>query len=240
MLSLLDVMGRKVMSSRGKRIGRVADVLFAPDRARVVGLVVQRPRLLYLLDRKDRYLALDRCAIGARAIEVAESRGAWDRAAASRLGVSWDETVIWVGMPVRTDSGERLGIVSDGTFDAQTGELAKLGLSGGLTADLAVGVRDVDAASFRGFDGSAIVVDDDAASAEFSGGAAKAAGRGAAVAKKVGQDAAGKVVSAGKTAVAYGASAARVAARSETGRKVTGWLKELKDDVADARRDSDD
>lgn len=239
MLSLLEVMRMRVLSASGRRVGRVFDVVFAPEGARVVGFVVQRPRLLGLLDRKDRFLALDRCSVAGKEVR-ATARDAWGRAAAARTGVAWEDSVIWVGMPVRTAGGDALGSVRDGLFDPRTGELDALGLTGGLTADLAVGVRDLPARVVRGFDGSAVVVDDEAAEVDTSGGAAVAAGRSVAVVKKAGGDAAKKVADAGRTAAAYGASAVRVAAGSETGKKAAGWLKSLAAEVKDAMGDPDD
>lgn len=229
-----------MVRASGRRVGRVVDVLFAPEGARVVGFVVEVPRLLWLLDRKDRYVALDRCRLGKKQIEVAKAHDAWGAVAAARTGVPWDQAVIWVGMPVRTERGDGLGSVRDGLFDPKSGELDALGLTGGITADMAVGVRDLPVSLVRGFDGSHVVLADEAAAIDTSGGAAVAAGKGAAVAKKVGSDAAKKAVDAGKTAAAYGASAVRVAAKSEAGKKAAGWLKAIKDEVVDAMGDPDD
>lgn len=215
------------------------DVTFAPGTNRVNGFVVERPRFLGLLDRKQRYLAFDRARIGDKQVAVS-GKSAWGRSAASRTGVSWDESVIWVGMPVRTESGELLGSVRDGLFRETTGELSALGLTGGITADLAIGVRDLPASVVRGFDGSAVVVADSAALVDTSGGAAEAAGKGVAVAKQAGSEAARKAVEAGRTAAAYGASAVRVAARSQAGKKAASWLKAVKDEVTDAMGDPDD
>lgn len=230
----------RVSSASGRRVGRVADVLFAPTGRRVAGFVVQRPRFLWLFDRKDRYVALDRCDLAKREVTVRSGRDAWGRTAASRLGFSWDDAVIWVGMPAATERGDGLGKVRDGLFDPATGELDALGLTGGLTADVAVGVRDLPADLVRGFDGSAVVLSNEAATVDTSGGAAVAAGKGAAVAKKAGVDAAKKAAEAGRTAAAYGSAAVRVAARSDVGKKAAGWVKSLKNEVVDAMGDPDD
>ena len=225
---------------RRRRVGRVGDALFAPGSTRVIGFVVDRPRLLFLLDRKPLFLALDKTRHAEKTLIATAGRDAWGASAARRLGLSWDHTVIWVGMPARTQSGEDLGRVRDGLFDAGTGALNAIGLTGGVTADMAVGVRDLPARHVIGFDGSAVVLSDDALGIEMSGGAAAAAGKGAAVAKKAAGDAAGQVTDAARKAAAYGTSAVRVAARSKAGRKATGWLKAVKDEVVDAMGDPDD
>jgi len=181
-LSLLDVSRYDVFSAKGKRLGRVGDVLFAPGSTAVTGFVVLRPRLLFLIDRKDRYLALDRVEFSEdRQLVVADSKGAWDGAAARRLGFSWDDAVIWVGMPVISESRLKLGAVRDGLFDEKTGAICAIGLTSGLTADAAIGVRDLPASVVIGFDGEVVKVRDEALAYEPSGGAAAAAGRGAVV-----------------------------------------------------------
>jgi len=232
--SLLEVTRYSVLSAKGKHLGRVNDVLFAPDSKRVVGLVVTRPRLFFLVDLKDRYLALDRVVFSEdRELVVKDPNGAWDKAAAKRLGLSWDDTVIWVGMPARTEGRSKLGAVRDGIFELTTGELTHIGLTGGLTTDAAIGVRDLPASFVRGFDGEAVVFADDAATVETSGGAAAAAGKSAVVARKA-------AVEAAATATLYGKAAVKVAGQSAAGKKAMGWLKSIKDEVVDAMGDPDD
>jgi sporulation protein YlmC with PRC-barrel domain len=231
-LSLRKVYRFGVFSAKGKRVGRVSDVLFAPGGTAVIGFVVARPRLLLLLDRRDRYLALDSVEVADGELLITGGRESWDKAAASRLKISWDDSVVWQGMPVRTESGTPLGAVRDGVFDPATGVLSALGLTAGATADAAVGVRDVPASLVRRFDGEAVVLADEAATTETSGGAAAAAGRGAAVAK----DTADKTV---KTVTVYGKAAAKVVSDSEHGKRALGWLKAMKDEVVDMMGEDD-
>lgn len=233
MLSLRKVYRYEVFSEKGKRIGRVGDVLFAPGKRTVVGFVVQRPRLLMLFDLRDRYLALDSVRVSDGAMLVTRGRESWGGPAAARLGLSWDDTVVWQGMPARTESGRMLGVIRDGLFDAGNGTLSAVGLSSGVTADAAMGVRDMSATLVKGFDGEAVVFSDEAVAVQTSGGAAAAAGRGAAVAKSTAEKAA-------KSAVIYGKAAAKVAARSETGKKAMGWLKAAKKQVVDAMGEDDE
>lgn len=233
MLSALQACRMGVYSAKGKRIGRVEEVLFAPGSTQVAGLVVSRPRLFYLFDLKERYLALDRVTFANDEVTVAAARDAWDASAAKRLGFSWDDSVIWVGMPVRTEGGVKLGAVRDVRFDTSTGALSAVGLTGGVTADIAIGVRDIAASQVRGFNGEVVVVADQVAQIETTGGAAAAAGKGAAVGAKAVGDAA-------KTAVLYGKAAAKVASESEAGKKAMGWLKSMKDKVSEAMDDTEE
>lgn len=233
-----------------RKVGTVRYALFHPSELRVVGFAVERSDLALMIERKDRYVALDRVALVDHELHT-HGKGVWDAAAAKRLGIEWDATVAWVGMPVRTESGAALGTVRDAVFAKSTGELNALGLSEGSTRDTAVGVRDLPARMVRGFDGEAVVVTDEAAGVEVDGGAAAAAGRAAAVAKvkvdSVADTATEKfdevAVAAGQAAgkaVGYAKVKAKAAAQTEQGKKAMGWLKTLKDGVVDAMGDPDE
>jgi len=227
------VYGDKKKDGSRKRVGRLVDVLFHPDEPRVVGFVVQRPDILFVIRRKDLMFALDRTKILDDRVLV-EGDKAWGKAAAKRQGFTWDKTVIWAGMPVLTESGKKLGYVRDGIFHEEDGRLNGLGLSGGLTADVTLGVRDIPATMVRGFDGDAVRVSNDAATVETDGGAAAAAGRGVAVTQVQVAKAAVVTGKAAKTAAAYGKSAATVAAKSQTAKKAGRFLKSLKDQIVEA------
>lgn len=222
-----------------KRIGRVVDVLFHPTEARVVGFLVARPDLLFLIRRRDVIVALDRTRILEDRVLV-DGAAAWDKPAAKRLGIDWEKSVIWMGMPVKTESGQVLGAVRDGVFDPDDGHLNGLGVTQGMTADVALGVVDMPAAYVNGWDGSAVVVKEDALSIQVSGGAASAAGRGVAVAGA----AAAKTVDATKkvvgTAAAYTKSAVKVAAKSKTAKKTGKFLRSITKQVIDAAGLPDD
>lgn len=237
--SLREISRFPVLSEKGKRIGRVHEVLFHPSRNEVVGYIVVRPRLLLIFDRRDRYLALSGTEVRQGSV-VARDKSAWDKRAERAMDVSWEETVIWYGMTVRTESGKVMGTVRDGLFDDRTGALQAIGLTAGVTADAALGVRDIAASLVQGFNGDAIVVADEALGVEVDGGIAQAAGRTAAVAKVQAGEAAKSAQKAAKVAAAYGRSAVSVAAGSEAGKKTVGWLKSLRDEVVDAMGDPED
>ena len=256
MLSLLQLSNTVVYGEPKKRsgerpkVGRVGDVLFHPDEPRVVGYTVERSDLALMIERKDLMLALDSTNLVDGHIDV-EGPHAWGHSAGKRLGVDWDKTVVWLGMPVHTRSGQRLGLVRDGVFDPASGALNAIGLTTGLTADVAVGVRNLPAGLVVGFDGEGVIVADEAALIEVDGGAAAAAGKGAAVAKDAAGkaavaagDAAGRAVVAAGVATAkasvYAKSAAKKAAQSDTGKKTISWLKAMKDEVVDAMGAPDD
>ncbi len=233
------VYGEKKKNGTRKRVGRVVDVLFHPAEPRVVGFAVQRPDILFLIRRKDLMVALDSVKITDDRVHVVGEK-AWGGAAAKRLGISWDKSVIWVGMPVLTESGKKLGYVRDGLFHEEDGRLNGLGLTGGLTADVTLGVRDIPATMVRAFDGDAVRVSDDAARVETEGGAAQAAGKGTAIAQDKATKAAVATGKAAKTAAAYGKSAVKVAAKSDTAKKTGRFLKSIAKQIADAAGPPDD
>lgn len=237
--SLKKTRGLDVFAGKGKRAGSVGHVLFGKT-SKVIGFAVQRPPLLLLLERKDRYLALDRVQWASDGIHVSDSKDAWDGAAAKRLGINWDETVIWLGMPVRTVAGTQMGSIRDATFDDVTGTLAGLGLTGGMTADIALGVRDVPASLVKGFDGEAVVLTDEAAAVETDGGASAAAGRVAAAAKVHGGKAVEQAARAAGKAAAVGTAAVKNAVGPQPAKRAGRFLRALKDGVDRAISDDED
>ncbi len=231
--SLRGVYRTPVFSAKGKRYGRVREALFHPERPIVVGYIVERPRLLYLLDRADRHLALDATDLRGDELHITTPKGAFDKPAAARLGIDWDLSVVWAEMPVRTESGKVIGRVHDGRFDPGSGRLLSVEIGGSAADNVAIGTRTLDGSSARGYRDGFVVVADTVLQTQRSGGAADAAGRGAAIAKD-------RVSKAAKTATIYGMAAAKVARDSETGKKVGGWLRSLKDTVVDAMGDPDE
>jgi len=256
MLSIREVDRLRVLGEPNKKtgvrrkVGTVGYALFHPTELRLVGYSVQRSDLALMIERKDRYVALDRVVVVDGELHT-HGKAVWDSAAAKRLGIDWDKTVAWVGMPVRTESGKLLGTVRDAVFSEKTGALNALGLSEGMSRDAAIGVRDLSVSMVRGFDGEVVRVSDDAAKIEVDGGAAAAAGKAAGVAKVKVDIAADKAtekfdevaVAAGKAAgkaAAYARDKAKTAANSKQGKKAVSWLKALKDEVVDAMGDPDE
>jgi hypothetical protein len=200
-------------------LGVVTSVLCDPEKPLVVGFEVQPPNVAYVVSRKPRYLALAGARVASESIEYEDPKAWSGERAEKQLGFEWDRTVIWVGMPVGTLDGEPFGYVRDASFDATTGTVSRILVSDGLTSDLAVGTREFEGAHVERFDGAVVRVSEAAADAAFSGGAARAAGTGAAVAKVVVGDAA-------KRAAELGGSAVKAAAKSKPARGAWSMLRE--------------
>lgn len=150
--------------SRTKRIGKVKSCVFHPSEKRCVGFMVKRPDLLWMFHRKDLFVALDGFDLvdGRIAIKPeAETSGA---AACKRMGISWDECVLWEGMPLMTADGTAVGYVGNITFNLQTGAIESVVASNGATAKYLLGTLEVPGDMLRGFKrgmGASLTVKDD-------------------------------------------------------------------------------
>lgn len=227
MPAIIEYERRIVAGTDGRQFGRVSAVLFHPDEPRVVGLQVDRGAVLGVIDQRPRFVRLGDVSVGAGGDLMIESDSLPKDSAGERaLGYSWEATVVWRGMPVRSVAGDDVGYVHDAGFDATTGELTSLLLSTGAVGDMAVGRLQVPPAMVRGFDGEAVVVEAGYADLAASGGAAKAAASGVtAIKERTGQVADGMLEVGVAAAGALGRSF-----RSGIGRKAIDKIKSLMDD----------
>lgn len=218
---------REVISSSGQRLGSVGAVLFHPSEARAVGLQVDRAARLGVLDRPPQFVLLaDAVAEGADTLRVAHEKLPKDSSGERALGYSWQDTVIWRNMPVRSEQGEPVGIVHDASFELSTGAVNSLSVSTGALGDVALGRLEVPGALVAGFDGESVIVSAGYNEIRAEGGAAKVAAAGAAAIKTR----AGQV---GEGALNVGVAAAGALGRSlrkGVGRKALDKLKSLMED----------
>lgn len=227
--SLEDV---EVVDAKGGVIGRVVHVLCHPEEPVVVGFEIQPPNVAMVVSRRPRYLALQGCRVSRHRIDVDDPKAWMGERAAKVLDLDWEQTVIWVGMPVVTESGEQVGCLRDAAFDLPDARIREIALTEGLTSDAAVGTRSIDGGLVLGFMEGAVRVCDAAAAARFSGGLAAKAGTGAAVAKVVAGDAA-------KRAAGLGGSAVRAAAKSKAARSAWSVLRQTGKAFKDGMKDED-
>ncbi|MBN2247098.1 MAG: PRC-barrel domain-containing protein [Coriobacteriia bacterium] len=218
---------RAIVGQNGRQLGRVSAVLFHPSEPRVVGVQVDRGAILGVIDQRPRYVPLDDLRIaGDEALAIEKDALPKDNEGERALGYSWDESVIWHGMPVSSTTGEQVGTVNDAEFDASTGEITVLRVSTGAVGDLAVGRLEVPRAIVRGFVRDAVVVEAGYAELTATGGAAKAAASGVtALKERSGQVADGMMQVGVAAAGALGRSL-----KSGVGRKAIDKMKSLMDD----------
>lgn len=159
-----------------KRLGRVHFPVFTPDGRRVVGFMVSPPDVAGMIKQPDRFVARDSIRVYEGVIAVDDRKDSYDAAAAKRLDVDLDSCIIWTGMDAVTASGTKLGYCSDAEFDPKTGAVTSFTLTGGATAAALLGTVEMPARYLKGYREGAMVVDDEAASLELSGGMAAKAG----------------------------------------------------------------
>lgn len=216
MLKLSQMAGVAVYGPKGShgkaantftRMGKVHQAVFSPEGTRVVGFLVQRPDIAGMVKREDAFLALDAmapCDGGVRATMGADS---FDDAARARLGLAWDECLIWAGMDARTTDGKVLGYVNDAEFNTKTGVVDRFMIGDGGMAQSLVGSIEIPLSMLRGYDQGFMVVSPEAAGLALSGGVAAKAGEGYARAKFEGKKAAAKAGKAAGEAVDKGSKA---------------------------------
>ncbi len=232
MPNVRNVEGMVLFRADGKRFGTIEHVLFHPEKPYVVGFEIRKRPWLFLIERPHVFVPLDEVEITKETLKLRSKKPTLGRKAEKRYGFEWEQTVIWTGMPVRTESGDEAGDVKDVQFRAAGGTVRKVKLTGGLTADAAIGTREFEGDRLICFDGEHVVIEN-IAEDEFEGGVAKQAGKGAAVAKVTAEMATKKIVAAGITG-------AKMARKSEVGKKAVAAFKSFKDAAVDAMSIDDD
>lgn len=195
-----QLMGVRVEHAKkpGKRLGRVRHFIFHPTKRKIVGFAVKRPDAALMFHRSDIFVALDGYSVVDGVVMINDDSQSTGRAACKRLGISWDDCVIWQGLPLMTENEERLGYVGSVSFDAETGDVVSLQVDKGASVEFLLGRSELPASLIEGFKigigdnlskasedetfRGAIIVSPEALKLEREGGVAEKAGAGAAVA----------------------------------------------------------
>lgn len=217
---------RDVLTAGGQRLGRVGSLLFHPSDPRVIGIQIDRSALLGVIDRPPLFAPWSDVIVDGEVLRLPGDRPPKDAAGERVLGYSWHDTVIWQGMPVRSQAEDPVGVVADALFERESGELITLVISTGAVGDLALGRLEVSRELVQGFDGESVRVRPGYNEIRSHGGAAKAAAAGAAAVKvRAGQ--------VGEGALQVGVAASRALGRSlkhGSARKAIDKLKSLMGD----------
>lgn len=190
-----------------KKLGRVHNLVFSPDSRRVVGIMVKRPDIAGMVKQADRFLALDAMDVREGGIVCTREKDGFDDAAAKRLGLDLDRSIIWGGADVHCESGKFLGYVMDARFDLATGDVDCFCAQEGETASALVGSFEIPAAWVLRYSKGTMVVRDESATLQLSGGLAGKAGEGYAVVKDKAKETAAKAGAAAGEAVDKGSHA---------------------------------
>lgn len=160
-----------------KKLGKIHFPVFTPGGTRVVGFMVRQSDIAGMIERPDRFVALDAIGVYEGAIAVDDVKDTYDAAAAKRLDINLDDCIIWVGMDVRTESGDVVGYCSDVEFKPRSGIVQAFYVTAGAASSVLVGDTQVSPTMLRGYENGAMVVSDEVKSLGYSGGAAAKAPR---------------------------------------------------------------
>lgn len=222
--------GRSVVGPDDKSLGRVRAVLFHASEPRVVGVQVDPGALMGVVDRRPGYVLLADLALteDRTGFRLKDAKLPKDGPGERALGFSWDDSVIWHHMPVRSEDGSDVGTVQEAVFDAVTGVVTTLRISTGAVGDAALGKLEVPGELVRGFDGNAVVVLPGYQNIRSDGGAAKAVASGVAAVKVRGEAVGDGLLQVGVAA----AGAIGRSFRSGAARKAIDKAKALMDEKA--------
>lgn len=254
-VSLRQIYRCQVVDQNREVIGTVDDVLFHPRDPLAVGFSVKPFRVGGVVPLPKRYLSFHRSAFDSDGrLEVVldediadekkatkEANAAWGTKAERELGFLWDDTIIYYGQAVFTESGAHLGKVSDARFDIESGTINGIQVTAGTAADAALGKRTIPGKSVLGFslEHYGILVDDSAAEIPFEGGVAESAGKATAVATDAAQKVTETAVKGIAKATVYTERAVQQAANSPAGKKARGWLSSFAENVKEAMKDEE-
>lgn len=187
-----------------KKIGKVHNLVFSADSRVVVGVMLKRPDIAGMVKRDDRFIPLDALKFVDAGVICRGEKGDFDKDACKRLSLDLDHCIIWGGADVYCESGKFLGYVMDARVDVETGEVDCFCVQEGSAASSLVGTFDIPAAWVIRYDRGRMIVKDQAAKIELSGGLAGKAGEGYAAAKEGAKQAASKAGAAASVAVDKG------------------------------------
>ena len=122
-----------------KKLGKIHFPVFTPGGTRVVGFMVRQSDIAGMIERPDRFVALDAIGVYEGAIAVDDVKDTYDAAAAKRLDINLDDCIIWVGMDVRTESGDVVGYCSDVEFKPRSGIVQAFYVTAGAASSVLVG-----------------------------------------------------------------------------------------------------
>lgn len=153
LISTNELSGTRVIGGKKgtKRIGKVRYFVFSPSGKRCVGFIVKRPDLLWMFHRKPLFVSIEGYDMEDGRVVVRQDASATGNAACKALGVSYDECVLWLGLPVMCEDGTDFGTVGNVTFDRCTGAVDSFETDGGMTSNALLGKKTIPASMIRGF-----------------------------------------------------------------------------------------
>jgi len=140
---------------KGKRlphsVGKIRDVVFFPDKKCVAGFVTKQSDFLLLIRRKGRFVSINGYYMYEDLAFIRQEKGTSGKAAYKSLGLDPDVCVLWLGLPIITEDGRSVGVVSDVVFVHQSGEVQSVIASQGTIGKLLQGTRTIPTDLIRGY-----------------------------------------------------------------------------------------
>ncbi|MGI6045545.1 MAG: PRC-barrel domain-containing protein [Eggerthellaceae bacterium] len=184
-----DLCGAHVVRENGKRhIGKVWRFVFYPHKAQVAGVLVKRPDILLMFHRKMLFIAWDYLKFQDGHFLISKDSASQSKALLQKKELSQDDLVVWRNLSVLSESGEKIGMISEAFIDIETGAIRQIGVSENATKSALLGKRYVPRESIKrlrgekaislgpllaGDDGwkkSALIVGDEVCDLETQGG----------------------------------------------------------------------
>ena len=185
------------------KIGKIHLTVFSPDGKTVLGFLVKRPDLALMVKREDIFVAFDSLAPYGKGY-VIDGEAATDDAARKRLGIDWDNCLLWNGMDAKTTKGKALGFVGNVAYDGETGAVEAFHIGDGNVAEGLVGAIKIPVELFVRYEDGYLVLKPEAADVQPSGGLAATAGENYARAKQNAAEAGAKAAAKVDEAVQEG------------------------------------
>lgn len=203
--------GKHAGEERFSKLGRIHNVVFAPFKqgqsSQVVGVMVQKPDIAGMIKQDDAFVTLESLETIEQGLCVKDPENNVDKAAIKRLNLDFDTCILWHGMEARTKSGKSLGYVSGAEFDQFTGVVSAFFVGDGAGSEALVGSFAIKPEWLLGYSNGAMVLSDEAADAQLTGGLAAKAGEGYAAAAAKASEATAKAGKAVAEATEKGAFA---------------------------------
>ena len=201
--------GKHAGEERFSKLGKIHNVVFAPFKqgqpSQVVGVMVQKPDIAGMIKQDDAFVTLESLETIEQGLCVKDPENNVDKAAIKRLNL--DTCILWHGMEARTKSGKSLGYVSGAEFDQFTGVVSAFLVGDGAGSEALVGSFAIKPEWLLGYSNGAMVLSDEAADAQLTGGLAAKAGEGYAAAAAKASEATAKAGKAVAEATEKGAFA---------------------------------
>lgn len=203
--------GKHAGEKRFSKLGRIHNVVFAPFKqgkpSQVVGVMVQKPDIAGMIKQDDAFVTLESLETIEQRLCVKDPENNVDKAAIKRLNLDFDTCILWHGMEARTKSGKTLGYVSGAEFDQVTGVVSAFLVGDGAGSEALVGSFAIKSEWLLGYSNGAMILSDEAADAQLTGGLAAKAGEGYAAAAAKASEATAKAGKAVAEATEKGAFA---------------------------------